>query len=109
MLLAAAVCGGLAGGCTTGVIPAGPDTYMVSATGMGFGTGGVRTSVYRKANEFCAGAGLVMVPVSCDAKGGQPGVAPTADLTFRALRPGDPEIKRPNVEKPDYIQRVQMR
>ena len=51
-----------------------------------------------------------MVPVSFDAQAGVYGQRPpTADLTFRALPPGDPEIKRPTLEKPDYIQRVQMR
>ena len=98
-------------GCTSsGVIPAGPDTYMISAGGAGFSTGGVRASTYRQAQKFCADRGLVFVPVSFDS---QPGVLgqrpPTADLTFRALRPGDPEIHRPNLEQPNYIQRIQNR
>jgi len=102
--------GVLLSGCTSGIIPAGPDTYMVSASGAGFSTGGVRAATYQKANRFCQERGLVMVPVSFDAQGGVYGRRPpTADLVFRALKPGDPEIKRPNVEGPQYIQRVQMR
>ena len=98
-------------GCTnSGVIPSGPDTYMISAGGAGFSTGGVRASTHRKAHSFCAERGLVFVPVSFDAREGVLGQrAPTADLVFRALRPGDPEIKRPNLEQPNHIQRVESR
>ena len=83
---------------------------MISAGGAGFSTGGVRASTYRKAQAYCAERGLVFVPVSFDS---QPGVLgqrpPTADLVFRALRPGDPEIKRPNLEQPNHIQRIELR
>jgi len=97
-------------GCAAQVVPAGPDTYTVSSSGAGFSTAGVRARAYRAANDFCAKRGLVMVPVSFDAQGGVLGQRPpTADLVFRALRPGDPEIKRPNVEGPNYIERVQHR
>ena len=51
-----------------------------------------------------------MVPVSFDAREGVYGqTAPSANLVFRALHPGDPEIKRPNLEGPDHIERVQVR
>lgn len=97
-------------GCAAQVIPAGPDTFTVSSSGAGFSTAGVRARTYRAANDYCTRRGLVMVPVSFDAQGGVLGQrAPTADLVFRALRPGDPEIKRPNVEGPNYIERVQHR
>lgn len=97
-------------GCASQVVPAGPDTYTVSSSGAGFSSAGVRARAYQAANDFCAKRGLVMVPVSFDAQGGVLGQRPpTADLVFRALRPGDPEIKRPNVEGPNYIQRIQQR
>jgi len=86
-----------AGCVSSDVISAGPDTYMVSASGAGFATAGVREVVYKKANDFCAAKGLVMVPVSFKAKPGELGrSAPSADLTFRALKPGDPAIGRPD-------------
>jgi hypothetical protein len=51
-----------------------------------------------------------MVPVSFDARGGELGKRPPlVDLTFRALPPGDPDIKRPILEAPDAIYRVQIR
>ncbi len=83
---------------------------MVSSSGVGFSTGGVRASTYQKAKKFCDDRGLVFVPVSFDAQGGVYGRRPpTADLVFRALKPGDPEIKRPNLEQPNSIYRVQIR
>ena len=90
-------------GCVSSdVISAGPDTYMVSASGAGFATAGVRESVYKKANEFCAARGLVMVPVSLKVR---PGALaqhpPSADLVFRALKLGDPAIGRPELTGDD--------
>jgi hypothetical protein len=80
------------------VISTGPDTYMVSASGAGFATAGVREKVYKKANDFCAKKGLVMVPVSFNARPGVLAVhPPSADLIFRALKPGDPAIARPDL------------
>ena len=32
-----------------------------------------------------------------------------ADLMFRAMKPGDPDINRPTVEKPDYTERRELR
>mgnify|MGYP006090183661 FL=1 len=96
--------------CGTKVIPSGPDTYSVSSSGAGFSTAGVRARVYTAANDYCNIRGLVMVPVSADIRGGVYGQrAPSADLVFRALKPGDPDIKRPNVEGPDHTLRVQNR
>jgi len=93
----------LLGGCVSSdVISTGPDTYMVTASGAGFGTAGVREKVYKKANEYCSERGLVMVPVSFNARPGELGrSAPNADLVFRALKPGDPAIGRPNLSEAD--------
>jgi hypothetical protein len=93
----------LATGCASSdVISAGPDTYMVSASGAGFATAGVREKVYKKANDFCAERGLVMVPVSFKARPGAFGQhPPSADLIFRALKPGDPAIGRPDLTGDD--------
>lgn len=88
----------LSGCVSSGVISTGPDTYMVSASGAGFATAGVREVVYKKANDFCASKNLVMVPVSFKAKEGQLGRnPPSADLIFRALKAGDPAIERPEI------------
>lgn len=95
------------------VVPAGPDTYTVAAGGgMGWtpSSAPVRAAVYRAANEFCQKRGLVMVPVSLDQRPGQIGShTASVELVFRALPPGDPEIQRPTIERPDHTQRVQIR
>ena len=92
----------LSGCVSSDVISTGPDTYMVSASGAGFATAGVREVVYKKANEFCAAKGLVMVPVSLKVRPGELGRnPPSADLIFRALKPGDPAIGRPDLTGDD--------
>ena len=88
----------LLAGCTTGVVPAGPNTYMISVTeGPGLTNGGAaKARTLREADEWCRKRGLVMVPVESEQHGTQPfGRYAGAELTFRALKPGDPEIKRP--------------
>lgn len=100
----------MAGCASSGILPTGPDTYSITESSAGFADTGVRRRVYEKANAFCTERGLVMVPVSLDSKEGQLARRqPSATLVFRALKPGDPEIKRPTVEAPDKIIRVQTR
>ena len=85
-------------GCSSGVVPAGPQTYMISVTeGPGLTNGGAaKARALRDADEWCHKRGLVMVPVDVAQHGTQPfGRYAGAELTFRALKPGDPEIKRP--------------
>jgi hypothetical protein len=98
-------------GCSTGVVAAGPDTYMISKSIPFFSTvGSAKASVYRDASKWCSERGLVMVPLATDAT--QPVAGQhmgSAELTFRALRPGDPEIRRGNIERPDHTQRIQSR
>lgn len=98
-------------GCASSVVPAGPDTYMISTTEVGLTQGGrAKAAAYRKADEWCRKRGLVMVPIAVDQHSAEPfGRYGGAELTFRALKPGDPEIQRYNVEKPDHTQRIQVR
>ncbi len=96
-------------GCTTRIVPAGPDTYSVSSRGAGYSAAYTRSNAYEAADKFCRERGLVMVPVSVDSERGAPGRQPSTELIFRALKPGDPEIKRPAIDKPDSIQRIQYR
>lgn len=97
--------------CSTGVVPAGPDTYMVAHSISAFSTvGRGMASNYREASQWCAARGLVMVPVTTDQREPRAGQGMgTADLYFRALKPGDPEIKRVNVTAPNNTQRFEYR
>jgi hypothetical protein len=82
--------------CSTGnVIQVGPDTFSVTSTGAGFSTDGVRKNVYSSANSYCAQKALVMVESSIKVQAGRYGShPPNADLVFRCLKDGDPEIAR---------------
>lgn len=83
----------LTGCVSSDIISTGPETYTVTASGAGFSTAGVREKVYKKANEFCAKKNLVMVPISFKSRPGELARhPPSADLTFKALKPGDPAI-----------------
>lgn len=83
-------------GCGAGqVLQTGADTYSVTSSGAGFSTDGVKADVYRAANEFCAKKNLIMVEVSINTQNGALGRnPPSADLKFRCLAQGDPEIQR---------------
>ena len=50
-----------------------------------------------------------MIPVSSDAQSAEFGKMGNAELTFRALPPGDPEIRRGSIDAPTSIQRIQYR
>ena len=97
--------------CSSGIVPAGPQTYMASCSIGAAGTGATgKAKLYRQANDWCVKRGLVMVPVTSDSTEPVAGRGMgSASLTFRALPPGDPEIQRSTIERPDFTQRVQVR
>jgi len=87
-------------GCAWGprVVSAGPQTYSVTAEeGLKWNTAVIppREIVFDAANKYCARQKLVMVPVTLDVRPGELGLRlASADLVFRALAPGDPQIAR---------------
>jgi hypothetical protein len=100
----------LVAGCSSGIQPAGPDTYIITRRVSAFSTGAsAKAEAYREASEWCAKRGLVMVPVESDAKDPGFGRFGSSELLFRALKPGDPDIKRVNVESPNHVERIQSR
>jgi len=84
---------------------------MVSRNIAGFATtGDGKAAAYKEAGAWCAAHGLVFVPVSSDFQNPQIGShMGHFDLFFRALRPGDPEIHRTQIEAPNSIQRIEYR
>lgn len=103
----------LVGCASPKVVPAGPDTYSISiGGGMRFprSSSGLRERAFQTASDFCAARGLVMVPVSVDQKPPMIGRSTASiDLVFRALPPGDPDIRRPDIESPDVKVRIERR
>ena len=99
----------LLAGCTTRIVPAGPDTYSVSSRGAGRSSAYTKSDAYAAADAFCRERGLVMVPLTMNCQDGEPFKQPSTDLLFRALKPGDPEIKRPMMDAVMPVQRIQIR
>jgi hypothetical protein len=83
---------------SSGPVPIGRDTYMISKqSSTGFHSGAsVKADIYREANEFCVKKGLEFQPVKDYSKDGVPGYAfANAEVVFRCLVDGDKEINRP--------------
>jgi len=98
-------------GCVSNVQPAGPDTYFISCGPLPIWMSApkAKADCYEQASAWCKARGLVMVPVTSDEQNAIPGRAGSAELTFRALKPGDPDIKRVTIEAPDTTQRIETR
>ena len=79
----------LAGCASSGVIPTGPDTYMLTKTSAGgvFVSGSsVKGDLYIEANRFCSDKGLVVDTVDATSKNAIPFARmPSAELHFRCV------------------------
>ena len=77
-------------GCTSGVVPIGPNTYMLSGSSPGLiGKGTVEAKLFKQANDWCQQRGLVMIPI--DSTGNDAiymGNWANAEIKFKALPPG---------------------
>jgi hypothetical protein len=89
---------GIAAGCasSTGVLPAGPDTYTISETFAPIRGGGVEAErvALTKASAFCAEKGRQFVPNNMGQGGNLSNpYGPTGyNVTFRCLLPSDPAV-----------------
>ncbi len=87
-------------GCasTSEIVPAGKDTYMITASDLGVGAAGstLKAKLYKKASTYCTKQNKVLFPVSDSSVDYRAfrGTA-NAELTFRCLREDDPELSRP--------------
>lgn len=97
--------------CSSGVVPTGPDSYMISRSVSGFSSGAAgKAKAYREASDWCAKRGLVMVPITADSIDPVIGKGMgSAEVHFKALPPGDPRINSATIEKPDRIERIEVR
>lgn len=95
----------LTAGCasSSGVVPIGPDTYMVSrqaATGFS-GMGTLKADAFKEADTFCKSEGKVLQVVRT--QDAQPpfifGNFPKTEVEFMCLTKGDPELGRPKLRK----------
>lgn len=102
------------GACATnsGVVPLGPDTYLVSRQGSGFWVmpTTLRNEALTEANQYCADNRkkfeVVRIEMLPQIPLGQPGGPrfPAAEIHFMCLDTSDPELSRPKMQRdPDII------
>jgi hypothetical protein len=94
----ALLCAVLAGcASSTGILPAGPDTYTISEryAPLRGGSDEAQRSAVTKANEFCTQQGRQFVPNNMGQTAGMMDRNTTTGytVTFRCLLPNDPAIK----------------
>jgi hypothetical protein len=88
------------GGCasSTGILPAGPDTYTISEryAPIRGGSDEAERNVLTKANEFCAQQGRQFVPNNMGQSAGMmnPNTTTGYTVTFKCLLPNDPAIAK---------------
>lgn len=89
-------------GCaqSSGVLKMGPDTYTVSthAAPARGGTSGAKSLSLTEANQYCAGMGKEIYVTNIETRPSSHLPGGTADVTFRCLAKGDPELQRPDYE-----------
>jgi hypothetical protein len=90
-------------GCaeSTGILPAGPDTYIVTErfSAIRGGSETAQKAAMTDANQYCLQNGLQFDPLQMAQLAGMTTPVPTGyTVTFRCLKQGDPELQRPNYE-----------
>ena len=99
MRMMVGVCVLIAGCAHSGVVSIGPDTYMIANSEWGFTSGSVqKAKVMKEASEYCKSIDKEMLPVSTAQNDVAWGKTPAAEVQFRCLSHGDPELQRPTLQ-----------
>ena len=82
------------------VLPMGKDTYMLSGTGAWSWSSGaaLKGDLFREADAFCRSQDKQLMPVNTASNDGSFSRLAQAELQFRCLTEGAPELARPNFE-----------
>jgi hypothetical protein len=93
----AAVLGFADCGNTSGPVPIGRDTYMVTSTGAWYSASGagLKPDLFRQANAFCAAQGKEATPTNAISNNSSMDQYAGAELDFMCLTPGDAQLGRP--------------
>ena len=96
------------GGCAQsgGVMPMGPDTYTTSAAAAPArgGSSEARRLALSEANQHCAALSKEILVLDVSTATTNIHGAGSAEVTFRCLSPGDPELVRPDIRRtPDTV------
>lgn len=95
---------------STGIVPMGQDTYMVShGGGSAFtSTGAMKAECIQEAAEYCSKNSKVFQVTHTQESPAWPGHFATAEVQFMCLSPGDPELTRPKM-RADPTQVIEIR
>lgn len=74
---------------TNGVVPIGPDLYLIGGLGglTDFSGSAVEVRMFHQAQAFCAAKGLVMKPVASKSKDAAPYKYASAEVQFSCVKP----------------------
>ena len=93
---------GLAGcaGVTDVVVPMGQDTFMIACHGtMGWSSAGAqKAKAFQQADEYCKKLGKQLQVINTTETPSGFGKIASAEVQFRCLMPGDPELGRPTLQ-----------
>jgi hypothetical protein len=87
----------LLGACAhSGAVKVGPDTYMIANSEWGFTSGGYQTAkAIEEGSKYCASLGREILVLNSTQNDVSFGKTPAAEVRFRCLLKGDPELTRP--------------
>lgn len=89
-------------GCVSEPVSMGRDTYMMTGTRAWSRTAGaeVKMALYQKATEFCQHGGKEFMPLqSRQNDANMTGSWAHAEIEFRCLKHGDPDLGRPVMQR----------
>ena len=86
-------CGGTDSG---GVVPIGPDMYMLGGLGAftDFSSSAVKARLYGEASKFCAEKGRTIFPINSTGKDSAPYTYASAEVQFLCLKPDDAHLHK---------------
>ena len=94
----------LIGSCAhSGVVKVGPDTYMIANSEWGFTSGGYQAAkAINEGAQYCTSIGREILVLNSSQNDVSFGKTPAAQVRFRCLLRGDPELTRPAAQKPRF-------
>ena len=90
----------LVGCANSGVVPTGPDAYMIAKSEWGFTSGAVhKARLLREASEYCKNVGKQMLATSTNHNDVAFGKTPAAEVHFRCLPPNGADLSPSAAER----------
>jgi len=97
LALSTVIMAALISGCTSsGVVPMGQNTYMISKSVWGLtGPAPIKAAAIKEADDYCKKQGKVLRVTKTVEISIKFGSTPAAEVYFKALDTNDPELKQP--------------